>query len=235
MLKAAVLDGNLPKSPCVWIRLPKIEPDAVVPIRTDVVQQLADTIWRPYRAMVVFAAATGMRSSELRGLTWDRVDFDTSMVSIDRQLIGYSSTEPTWGPPKTASSRRRIHIGSSTMQLLKDLHERTHGPGGIIFHSDGRAITRHTAGEAWRHVREKIKGVGTGWRELRHYHASQLIAGGMSVVAFAHRLGHKDARETLKTYAHLWPSDDTRAAALTDGLVRMNAHELPMDDETSQH
>jgi integrase len=234
MLKAAVLDGVLAKSPCVGIRLPKIEPEAVVPIRTEVVQQLADTIWKPYRPMVVFAAATGMRSSELRGLTWDRIDFDTSMVSIDRQLIGYSSTDPTWGPPKTASSRRRIHIGSATVQLLKELHEGPHGPGGIIFQSEGRAITRGAAGEAWRHVREKVKGVGTGWHELRHYHASQLIAGGMSVVAVAHRLGHKDATETLKTYAHLWPSDDTRAAALTDGLVTLNAHGLPMTGEASQ-
>lgn len=48
-------------------------------------------------------------------------------------------------------------------------------------------------------------------------------------MAVAHRLGHKDATETLKTYAHLWPDDDTRAAALTEGLVRMDAHELPMN------
>lgn len=234
MFKAAVLDGVIVKSPCVGIRLPKIEDEAVVPLRTETVQMLADKMWRPYRPMVVFCAATGLRSSELRGLTWDRVDFDAAMVSIDRQLIGNNSTDPSWGPPKTASSRRRIHIGSSSVQLLKELREGDAGVGGLVFHSSGRAITRHTAGEAWRDVRKKVAGLGDGWHELRHYHASQLIAAGMSPVAVAHRLGHKDATETLRTYAHLWPDDDTRAAALTDGLVTLNAHGLPMDPAASQ-
>lgn len=228
MFKAAVLDGKVQKTPCISIRLPKIEPEAVVPLRTEVVQRLASEIWRPYRPMVVFCAATGLRSSELRGLTWDRVDFDNSMISIDRQLIGNNSSDPSWGPPKTKASRRRIHIGDHSMQVLKNLREEPEGVGGIVFHSAGRAITRHTAGEAWRHIRDIVPGAGTGWHELRHYHASQLIAGGMSPVAVAHRLGHKDATETLKTYAHLWPDDDTKAAALTDGLVRLDTPDLPL-------
>lgn len=228
MFKAAVLDGKVQKSPCLSISLPKLEAEAVIPLRTETVRALAKQIWRPYRAMVVFCAATGLRSSELRGLTWDRVDFDNAMISIDRQLIGYNSADPTWGPPKTKASRRRIHIGDHSVQLLKQLREEPAGPGGLVFHSSGRAITRHTAGEAWRHVRDIVPGSGTGWHELRHYHASQLIAGGMSPVAVAHRLGHKDATETLKTYAHLWPDDDTRAAAITDGIVRLDAPELPL-------
>lgn len=228
MFKAAVLDGKVQKTPCVSIRLPKIEPEAVVPLRTDVVQRLAGEIWKPYRPMVVFCAATGLRSSELRGLTWDRVDLDNGEISIDRQLIGNNSTEPAWGPLKTKASRRRIHIGTHSTQILKNLMEGPQGPGGLVFHSSGRAITRHTAGEAWRNIRDIIPEVGTGWHELRHYHASQLIAGGMSPVAVAHRLGHKDATETLKTYAHLWPDDDTKAAALTDGLVMLDAPDLPL-------
>jgi hypothetical protein len=60
----------------------------------------------------------------------------------------------------------------------------------------------------------------------------------MSPVAVAHRLGHKDATETLKRYGHLWPDDDTKAAAITDGEVTMDleafAHELPMDGEVAQ-
>lgn len=228
MFKAAVLDGNLQKSPCLSIRLPTIEDEAVIPLKTETVQRLAKEIWRPYRPMVVFCAATGLRSSELRGLTWDRVDFDAAMISIDRQLIGADSRNPVWGPPKTKASRRRIHIGDHSVQVLKTLHEGEQGVGGLVFHSSGWAITRHTAGEAWRHIRDIVPGSGTGWHELRHYHASQLIAGGMSPVAVAHRLGHKDATETLKTYAHLWPDDDTKAAALTDGLVRLDAPDLPL-------
>lgn len=234
MYRAAVLDGVVAVSPCVGIRLPTVEDVAVVPLRTEKVQELADRIWRPYRPMVVFCAATGLRSSELRGLTWERVDFAASMISVDRQLVGNNSSAPEWGPLKTKSSRRRIHVGAQTMQMLKDLREGPRGAGDVVFHSSGRAIMRGAAGEAWRDVRKKVAGLGDGWHELRHYHASQLISGGMSVVAVAHRLGHKDATETLKTYAHLWPSDDTRAAALTDGLISLVAHDLPMTKSESQ-
>lgn len=238
MYKAAVLDHVVATSPCVGINLPAVVDVAVVPLRTEKVQELADKIWKPYKPMVVFCAATGLRSSEMRGLTWDRVDFKASMISVDRQFTGHSSTDPEWGPLKTASSRRRIHVGEKTLQLLEVLRKGPVGPGGLIFHSSGRAITRHTANEAWRNVRSKVAGLGDGWHELRHYHASQLIAGGMSPVAVAHRLGHKDATETLRTYAHLWPDDDTRAAAITDGGVRVDlttiAHGLPMSTPEGQ-
>jgi len=234
IFKAAVLDGVIAKSPCIGIKLPPVEDVPVVPLRTEVVQLLAERIYKPFRPMVVFCAATGLRSSELRGLTWDRVDFDTSMITIDRQLLSVNSTDPVWGPLKTPSSRRNIHIGMHSLQLLKTLREQPAGPGGLVFHAEGLIIIRKSASQVWRSARERVPGlggVGTGWHQLRHYHASQLIAGGMSPVAVAHRLGHKDATETLRTYAHLWPDDDTKAAAITDGGVTMDleaiAHELP--------
>lgn len=241
MFKAAVLDGLIPKSPCVGIKLPTVEDVPVVPLRTEVVQLLAEKIYKPFRPMVVFCAATGMRSAELRGLTWDRVDFDTSMITIDRQLVSMNSKDAVWGPPKTPSSRRNIHVGTHSLQLLKTLREPPEGPGGLVFHADGLVIIRKSASQVWRSAREKVPGLGgtgTGWHQLRHYHASQLIAGGMSPVAVAHRLGHKDATETLKTYAHLWPDDDTKAAAITDGGITMDleafAHELPITGPEAQ-
>ena len=224
LFKAAVLDGAIPKSPCVGIRLPKVEEEAVIPLRTEVVQMLAERIYKPFRPMVVFCAATGMRSAEMRGLTWDRVDFRTSMVTIDRQLTTLDSSRPEWGPPKTASSRRTIHVGAQTMELLKRLRQDPVGPGGLVFHAEGLAITRKSASQVWRSARERVPGLGdtgTGWHQLRHYAASLWISGGMSPVAVAFRLGHKDATETLRTYAHIWPSDDTRAAELSDGVIRL--------------
>ena len=42
--------------------------------------------------------------------------------------------------------------------------------------------------------------------DFRHSHASYLIAKGMDIVTIAKRLGHKDIKETLNTYAHLMPN-----------------------------
>lgn len=220
MMKAAVFDGLIAASPCVQIRLPKDDPERIVPLSTATVQAIVTAIPAPYKPLVVFGAATGMRSGEMRGLIWDRIDFGTGMVTIDRQLTGNNSGAPAWGPPKTPSSVRSIHIGPDTVKLLQGLSR--DGIGGLVFHSAGRSLTRNAASEAWRDARKTVPGIGKGYHQLRHYHASRLIAAGMSPVAVAHRLGHKDVAETLATYAHLWPDDDTRAAALTDGDISLS-------------
>lgn len=42
--------------------------------------------------------------------------------------------------------------------------------------------------------------------DLRHAAATLAIAAGADVKLVQQMLGHKDANETLNTYAHLWPS-----------------------------
>ena len=51
--------------------------------------------------------------------------------------------------------------------------------------------------------------------DLRHFHASGLIASGCDVVTVQRALGHASATTTLNTYSHLWPTaeDRTRRAA----------------------
>jgi integrase len=228
MLKAATLDGVVRASPCVGVRLPRAEKERVRPLSTELVQRIEQEMWRPYKPLVVFCAATGMRGSEMLGLTWDRVDLTKQLVTIDRQLTSRDGGRPAWGPPKTQSSIRTISIGEATTGILRDLAH-TPAASGLVFHNQGRAFNRNRLSEAWRHVRETRElDIGTGWHQLRHYAASLWISGGMSPVAVAHRLGHKNALETLETYAHLFSDDDTRAAALSDGVIRIS-EEVPPD------
>ena len=138
-----------------------------------------------------------------------------AQLRVDRQMTSTASSRPAWGPLKTDSSVRTVSVGKATADTLGE-------PGtGLVFTTgQGRAITRGMASTAWRAAGVKV-GLeeGTGWHELRHFHASVLIAGGASPVAVAHRLGHKSPQETLATYAHLWVDDEERMRAASDGLV----------------
>lgn len=215
----AVDERRIPTSPCRSINLPPVTREPVIPMTTTQVQALTDALWVPYRKMAVLAVASGMRGGELRGLTWDRITpkADGAMIRVDRQLTGNSSTRPTWGPPKTKTSVRVISIGPQTLEALGE-----RGEGLVLTGGNGGAITRGAASTAWRAAAGPLGfPTGSGWHDLRHFHASLLIAGGASPVAVAHRLGHKDATETLKTYAHLWADDDERMRDATDGLVRL--------------
>lgn len=220
-MKLAVLDGIIDSSPCLGVRLPKIERDRIVPLTVDQVRTIAARVPAHYQAMVWVAAASGMRGGELRGLTKDRIS--GTVLSVDRQLSDRVDGEPVFGPPKSKSGIRKVDIGKTAMAALEE-HMRLRLPGshGLVFTGrTGAPLTRTDMSEVWRNA---VVGLGlrprSGWHELRHYHASLLIAAGLSVTAVAERLGHKDATETLQTYAHLWPSDQSRAVAAVEENLR---------------
>lgn len=213
----AVDERRITSTPCRRINLPPVDQGPIVPMTIQKVQDLTDALWVPYRPMAVLIVASGLRSGEARGLTGDRVTpiSGGARLQIDRQLVSRNSGRPVWGPLKTESSVRTLTVGNATVEALGELDD-----GLVLTTGDGRAITRGMAATAWRAAAEKVGlAGGTGWHELRHFHASKLIAGGSSPRAVATRLGHKDPTETLRTYAHLWPDDDDRMRDATDGLI----------------
>jgi hypothetical protein len=50
-----------------------------------------------------------------------------------------------------------------------------------------------------------------GIHQLRHYYASVMLAGGVSIKELAEYLGHKDPAFTLRVYAHMLPSSQDGA------------------------
>jgi integrase len=61
---------------------------------------------------------------------------------------------------------------------------------------------------------------GVPFHDLRHYHASLLIASGLDVKVVQARLRHASAKTTLETYGHLWPdSDETIRAAVSSVMA----------------
>ena len=216
----AVRAELIPRSPCVKIRLPRAVDARVVPLADKTVADIADAMAEHWQAAVWVVAATGMRGGELRGLTWDRVH--ETHLRIDRQITGTaSSAAPVLDPLKTASSVRSVAIGPNVLALLRE-HRRIHGEGPerLVFSTEqGRALGRRNMADAWQRARMAVPQAGPGWHQLRHYHASRLIGAGLSPVAVAARLGHKDPSETLATYAHLWPAEDEIMAGAGEAIV----------------
>lgn len=220
----AVLDDVVPATPCVKIRLPKAGQAPAKLLTVSQVQLIADTIEPGLRPAVVVAAATGLRPSEWRGLTADRVNLRKGLVRVDRQLLPAGG----FGPLKNEPSDRTVAVGPATVEVLEDLCA-TPGEDGLLFHRDGRRLHIQTVTKAWRTMRETLPWAGSGWHMLRHHAASHWLSQGASIVAVSKRLGHKDATETLGRYAHVMPQDDARIVGLSDGLVRLDRHETATD------
>lgn len=214
IFRSAVSRRIIHRSPCREISLPTIDKERVLAPTVEQVQDLTDALSAPYKELAVLIAATGMRPSESWGCTEDRLARTEhgGVLTVDRQLL---TRAPTWGPLKTEHSYRKISIGHHTIASLEPAH------GFLVADHDG-PIAKARAQAAWNKAGRHL---GRGWHQLRHFHASVLIAKGVSPVAVASRLGHKDATETLQTYGHMWVTDDDKMRDATDGLLSVRAHE----------
>ena len=204
---SAVEDRLIATSPCRKIRLPEVARRTLDPLTVGEVAKVAGRVPAHLAAMVWVGAGSGLRPGELRSLTVDRVT--DGVLTVDRQMTDETRAgSVVWGPLKTPSSYRSVQLAPSTWARLQEyLEVFPRGPQGLVWCSSrGAPLRRGQLEYAWG----VAGGRGRGWHELRHHHASLLIAAGLSPRAVADRLGHSDPSETLSTYASLWPSDPGR-------------------------
>ena len=222
LMLSAKRDRLIDETPLLGVRLPRPDDTGVLrPLSVSDVMALADTVPERYRALVITMAGLGLRVGEATGLTLDRIDFAAGHVVIDRQLVTPSRGQPHFGPVKTRSSNRRLPLSDTVTQALS-LHLDMYGlgPWGLVFTSQrGRPLGRTTFGEVFRNATRQL-GLNATSHDLRHHCASLLIGAGCPVTTVQHFLGHKNASETLDTYAHLWPADDDRIRQAIDQRFR---------------
>jgi integrase len=222
IFKAAVGDRLIAVSPCDRIALPKRPRVEVVPLEVEAVERLVAAMPEHLRALIVFAAGTGLRQGECFGLTVDRVDFLRRQVRVDRQLLGVRDGAPVFGPPKSAAGFRTVPLPLVVAEALAaHLARRPAGPHGLVFtNRAGAPLRRSGFGEAWHRAaaRAELPEWAT-FHDLRHFYASLLIARNCSIKAVQKRLGHQSATETLDTYSHLWPDSDDETRAAVDSVL----------------
>ncbi len=87
-MDAAVESGLIGRSPCRGVKLPKLETMSTIRfLEPAEINALADAIDPRYSAMVLAAAYTGLRFSELRALRVDRFDALRRTVRVSASLV----------------------------------------------------------------------------------------------------------------------------------------------------
>lgn len=229
---AAVRDRLVATTPCVGIKLPRVEHPQVVPLAVEGVHALVDAIPARYRALVVLAAGSGLRQGECFGLAVPAVDFLRRSLRVEQQVTTVNGRTFV-AAPKTEASRRTVPLPGVVVSALA-AHAATFEPGdgGLIFtNANGEAIRRPRFGEVWRRAvagAGLVAGLGTSpaplpggtrFHELRHFYASVLIASGASIKVVQTRLGHASAAETLDTYSHLFPDEEDKTRQALDAAL----------------
>ena len=184
----------------------------------------------PYLALFTLAIYTGLRRSELVGLRWQDVDLAGGALSVTQTLQRVHGQGLLMLQPKTARSRRRVALSPEVVALLRAHRARQAelrlavGPvwqeGGWVFtRPDGRPLDPDEVTHAFARTIKAAGIMGVRLHDLRHTHASLMLAQGVHPKIVSERLGHASITITLDTYSHVLPGlQEAAALAFEVGL-----------------
>jgi integrase len=217
VLKWAVETGRIAANPAARLPLPRATTKDHVFLSHGEVADLAKVAGM-YRTLVLTLAYTGLRFGEASALTTGSVDLVARRIAISQAWAASNSEAPYLSTPKN-HERRRVGLPDFlAAELQGEVAERA--PDEWLFTSpNGRAINLPN----WRrrHFNPAVEAAGLSGRgitphSLRHTAASLAIAAGADVKVVQNMLGHKDATETLNTYAGLFPDRLDEVATALD-------------------
>jgi integrase len=138
-------------------------------------------------AMVRFSLATGLRQSNVTGLTWEQVD-------LQRRVA--------WIHPDQAKARKAIAVplNEEAMSVLRG--EIGRHPERVFTYRGNPIAWTNT--KAWRAALERAGITDFRWHDLRHTWASWHVQAGTPLHALQ-EMGGWESPEMVRRYAHLAP------------------------------
>jgi len=144
--------------------------------------------------ILVTAIHTGMRKSEMFNLTWDDVDFDEGITTVQSKNGWHTKNYESRDIPLTPRLRRVLLA-----------HKRDQEAQGVnisyVFTYEGRKL-HATIKKNFRRVLKKAGLKNVTLHSLRHIYASQLVMAGASLRDVQELMGHASF-ETTTRYTHL--------------------------------
>jgi integrase len=196
-------------------------------------------------ALFVVLGTSGMRLGEALGLKWDDIDLDGGRLFVRRALQRQTGLGLVFVEPKTARSRRTIHLTAVAVQALRQHQDYTKlmravardrwRESGLVFTSTvGDGMEAGVVNDNLNRLLAKAGLPKIRVHDLRHTVATILLQGGAHPKLVQDLLGHSTVTLTLDTYSHVTPAMHLEAtqrldAAMNAGLRRLAELPAPPD------
>jgi len=232
-LDEAVKLGWVARNVADVVKLPRWKPREMETWSAEEAQQFTEVTGESTHGPIwLLALATGMRRGELLGLRWADVDLDRGLLSV-RQTVGTLPGKIEFKPPKTANSRRQIHITKDMTdalrqhradQLTRRWELRTKGIDwqeyDLVFaNTSGGPIHPDNADRDFNRLVKRAGVKPIRIHDLRHTFATLAIRAGVPIKVVSESLGHADISTTLRTYTHVVPAQRTELAETVGALL----------------
>jgi integrase len=180
------------------------------------------------RALVLVAASTCLRQSELFGLKWGDIDFAQNTMSVPRSIVC-----GVVGPCKTESSQKPVPVHPTVLETLGEWKQICpyNKPGDWVFASRRHRGRKPIWGQAIlrRHIRPVASRAGIqkrfGWHTFRHTYSTLLRSVGTEFKVMQELLRHSSLRSTLDVYTQaISPAKHAAQAAVLDLVFASEAN-----------
>ena len=231
-LGKAVDLGYITRNPAARCELPRQDQKEVQPFSDAQATALLNAArGSEVENLLIVALFTGLRQSELLGLTWDVIDFDSGTIRVNKQL------------------NRQGHISESLFQSPKSGKARTITPPAAVFKALKRQRTRQMeqrlkAGPLWDAPQDLVFTTETGapfnqqravrgfmaalaaaglsgfhFHSMRHTYAVNALRAGEDIKTVQACLGHDTAAFTLDKYGHVTDQMRKESAARMEAFI----------------
>ncbi len=241
IFKAAHRDRVIGYNPCERTTLPKVVTAARETITPVQFEQLLAAIPARHSVLLLVGIETGMRWGELAALRPRHLDVEHDLLTVQETIVEISKKDSPTGqrytikPYPKNDHRRTLKIGAELTALLVD---RVAALGlqddDLLFPSTPRNLQQPTSRNTFRTKvwRPAVLAAGLSttvrMHDLRHAHASWLLAGGADLKTVMDRLGHTQISTTQRYLHALTSADDTALEAFRRTRDRhLSAHSEP--------
>jgi len=229
-LNQAVVWEIITKNPAALSKAPKVERKAMTAYGAETTAQLLEAL-KDTRIYVpaLLAVMCGLRRGEIVALRWRNIDLDNQRMSIVETA---EQTKAEVRQKETKTGRARVVDLSSTVVAELRRHRaaqaeeqlrlgvRPDESAFVVAQVDGRPIQPNSLTHEWTRVLATTDLERIRFHDLRHSHATQMLAAGVHPKVAQERLGHSTIAITLDIYSHVMPGMGADAAERVDAAVR---------------
>lgn len=221
LFATALEDGLISTNPIRGVRIPAPlveeipDEDRAKALTKEELATLLSAIPEDWHLFFEFLVHTGMRISEVIGLTWEHLQLEGKPIVKVREQVYRGKRRRL----KSGAGRRDIPLAPRMSARLREHRDGNYsGPQEPVFTSDvGTELIRGKIADRVLNPARKL--VGMPWvsfHNFRHTCASLLFANGKNLKQIQVWLGHADPGFTLRTYIHLLDDGVGSAAFLDD-------------------
>ncbi len=229
-LAQAVKWELLNRNPCDAVDPPKVERTAMHTFDLPQTAELIDAL-RGTRMLIpaLLAVLCGLRRGELAALRWHNVDLEAGQIAVvesaEETKDGVRYKEPKSGRARTVAlsstmtDELKAHRARQAQELLK-LGVRLSGDSFVVAQADASPLKPTSITHEWVRLLGQTTLPRIRFHDLRHAHATHMLASGVHPKIASERLGHSKVGITLDLYSHVLPNMQADAVAQVDDALR---------------